>query len=82
MKAVRLRTEFLNDPIGIDVRHPRIMWNVKGSGMQKAFQVKAIMNGKECYESGKIVSDERMFRLPVEMKSRDIVEWSVLLFDD
>ena len=27
MKAIRLRTEYLKNPMGIDIRHPRLMWN-------------------------------------------------------
>ena len=26
MKAVRLKTEYLQDPLGIDIPHPRLFW--------------------------------------------------------
>ena len=28
MRAIRLRCEYLVDPIGIDIQEPRIMWNL------------------------------------------------------
>ena len=30
MKAVRLRTEYLVNPIGIDIVAPRLYWNAEG----------------------------------------------------
>ena len=36
MRAIRLRTEYLNDPVGIDVRKPRLMWNCEGGVKQTA----------------------------------------------
>lgn len=30
MKAIRLKCEFLSDPVGIDIVRPRLMWNCEG----------------------------------------------------
>ena len=30
MNAIRLKTEHLFDPLGIDIEHPRLMWNCEG----------------------------------------------------
>ena len=30
MKAVNLRTEYLIDPVGIDIPNPRVFWNCEG----------------------------------------------------
>ena len=27
MQAIRLRTEYLENPLGLDIRKPRLMWN-------------------------------------------------------
>lgn len=27
MKAIRLKTEYLENPIGLDIRRPRLFWN-------------------------------------------------------
>ena len=30
MKAVRLRTEYLTEPMGLGIRSPRFFWNCEG----------------------------------------------------
>ena len=37
MKAIRLRTEYLNNPLGIDIQNPRLMWNCEGGVKQTAY---------------------------------------------
>ena len=39
MRAVRLRTEYLKDPIGIDIPRPRLFWNCEGGLRQTAYQI-------------------------------------------
>ena len=41
MIAVRLRTEYLKDPLGIDVTAPRLMWNCASGIRQTAYQLRA-----------------------------------------
>ena len=36
MKAINLKTEYLIDPIGIDIKNPRLMWNCEGGKKQTA----------------------------------------------
>ena len=36
MNAIRLRTEYLENPLGIDIPHPRLMWNCFGGKRQTA----------------------------------------------
>ena len=45
MRAIRLKTEYLFDPLGIDVRHPRLMWNCEGGVKQTAYALQAYVNG-------------------------------------
>ena len=61
MKAVRIRTEYLKDPIGIDIRNPRIFWNCDGGKKQTAFQV---VSGS--FDSGKIESDSMTYECSSE----------------
>ena len=51
MKAVRLKTEYLNNPIGIDIQHPRIFWNCEGGVKQTAYRIVT-----EKWDSGKVES--------------------------
>ena len=39
MIAIRLKTEHLFDPLGIDIRQPRLFWNCEG-GVKFWFDVK------------------------------------------
>ena len=49
MKAIRLRTEYLVNPLGIDVQHPRLMWNCEGGVKQSAYQIVT-----DNWDSGKV----------------------------
>lgn len=39
MKAVRLRTEYLKNPVGVDFKHPRLMRNCEGGIKQTAYEI-------------------------------------------
>ena len=39
MIAIRLRTEYLKDPIGIDIQLPRLMWNCADGVTQTAYRI-------------------------------------------
>ena len=41
MKAIRLRVEYLKNPIGIDDRKPRLSWNCEGGIKQTAYHILA-----------------------------------------
>ena len=77
MKAVRLRTEYLNDPIGIDLRHPRLFWNCEGGKKQTAYRITT-----EHWDSGKVESCTMRAEYPMELHSRERVNWTVTLWDE
>lgn len=57
MQAVRLRTEYLKNPIGIDVKNPRVSWNCEGGKKQEAYEIRVLdEEEKEVYTSGKVNS--------------------------
>ena len=41
MRAVHLRTEYLKNPIGIDIRKPRFFWQCEGGKKQSAYRITA-----------------------------------------
>ena len=41
MRAVHLRTEYLKNPIGIDIRKPRFFWQCEGGKKQTAYRITA-----------------------------------------
>lgn len=85
MKAIRLRTEYLYNPVGIDITKPRLSWNGEGGIKQTAYQILAIDDeGNSVWDTGK-VSSSQMVHIPWNgriLNSRDKVIWKVCLWDD
>ena len=84
MKAVRLRCEYLTDPIGIDIVRPRLSWNCEGGNKQSAYQIIAKMEGETVWDSGKVNSDQMHLVIwgGETLGSRDRIEWTVKLWDE
>lgn len=82
MNAINLKTEYLTDPIGIDIRKPRLMWNCDGGVKQTAYRIVAETNGKTVWDSGKVSSSSMRAEYPLKPVSRQRVEWSVTLWDE
>ena len=58
MQAIRLRTEYLENPLGLDIRKPRLRWNCEDGIKQTAFEVMLLDENKNLlWESGKIKAD-------------------------
>lgn len=84
MRAVHLRTEYLCNPIGIDIRKPRFYWNCEGGSRQTAYQIKALREEEVIWDSGK-VSSSSMTHITYggrELHSREFVTWQVCLWDE
>ena len=84
MKAINLKTEYLYDPLGIDIVRPRLSWNCEGGIKQTAYQIIAKVNGKIVWNSGKVESSA-MTHIPYggrEPVSKERVYWSVKLWDE
>lgn len=84
MNAVRLRTEYLRNPLGIDLSSPRLFWNCEDGTVQTAYQViTTTTDGKELWNSGKVESSQ-MAGIPFRGKliSRQKVCWRVRLWDE
>ena len=77
MNAIRLKTEYLFDPLGIDIQHPRLMWNCAGGKKQTAYQIVT-----ENWDSGKVESATMWAAYPLELASRERVNWRVRLWDE
>ncbi len=77
MKAIRLRTEYLENPLGIDIRHPRLQWICEGGVKQTAYQIVT-----EKWDSGKILSSSMHADYPKELSDRERVNWKIRLWDE
>ena len=84
MNAVRLKTEYLTDPMGIDIDRPRLMWNCEGGVAQTAYQVVAADDsGSLLWDSGRVESAS--MRAPwggEPVPARAAVAWKVRLWDE
>ncbi len=85
MKAVRLRTEYLENPIGLGLTAPRFFWQCDGGIRQEAYQITAwSASGKRLWDSGKMPSS-RMTGIKyggAPLTSRERVVWQVTLWDE
>ena len=82
MKAIRLKTEFLFNPLGIDVKNPLLSWNCEGGVKQTAYRIVAKNGDAVAWDSGKIASESMRATYMGELCSRDRIDWSVTLWDE
>ena len=82
MKAINLKTEYLVNPIGIDIKNPRLMWNCEGGVKQNAYRIVAMSDGKTVWDSGKVQSSSMRAEFPLPPKSRQKIEWKITLWDE
>lgn len=80
--AVNLKTEYLLNPIGIDITSPRLMWNVADGIKQSAYVIQLEINGDLISTGDKIETGEMSARITTALNSRDIVSWRVKLYDE
>ena len=84
MKAIRLKTEHLINPIGVDFTAPRLSWNCDGGIKQTAYQILAADDaGTVLWDSGRVESSAMCAQwggAPVEPKTK--VLWKVQLWDE
>mgnify|MGYP005774707121 CR=1 FL=1 len=82
MKAVNLMTEYLKNPIGIDLQKPYLIWNCEGGKTQTAYRIVASSAKITVWDSGKVQSGRMRAEYPNELMSRQRVEWRVQLWDE
>lgn len=82
MKAIQLRTEYLKNPLGIDMLHPRLFWNCSDGKRQSAFQIIAVTDGKTVWDSGKTPTAAMYADYPEPLDSRQCVRWRIRLWDE
>ena len=81
MQAIRLKTEHLFDPVGVDFVAPRLYWNCSGGRKQTAYQILAADDsGSTIWDNGKVESAAMCVKwsgAPVPPKTK--VLWKVCL---
>ena len=84
MKAIRLQTECLTEPLGLGIATPRFSWNCDGGITQTAYQIIAKRKDEIVWDSGKVKSSSMTHVLygGQPLHSRERVTWSVTLWDE
>lgn len=84
MEAIRLRTEYMSEPIGIDIENPLLQWNCQGGRRQTGFEVEAYLDPK----GDRIIwrdtqhTDKMSVYFAGEIQSRQRIYWRVRLTDE
>ena len=82
MKAINLKTEYLQNPLGIDILHPRLSWNCDSGIKQSAYQLFAYEDDVLVYDSGKVNSSSMHLDYPNELHSRERIAFNLILWDE
>lgn len=91
MRAIRLRTSYLNQPIGMDDTHPHFSWNCEEGLKQSAYRivVKKINGGSTeqeqvMWDTGKVESSSMTHILygGETLESRAQLSWAVCIWDE
>lgn len=84
MKAFYLQTEYMNNPMGIDMGSPRFFWNCTEGKKQSAYRIECRRKKEVVWDSGRVESAE-MTHIAYNGKplgSRDVIVWHVKLWDE
>ena len=87
VRVTDLRCEYLTNPLGLDVRQPRLSWrlesNLRGT-RQTAYQVRVNSDQGEVWDSGKVASDASIQQVyqGQPLASRQRVGWQVRVWDE
>lgn len=84
MLAVKLKTEYLHSPMGIDIDQPRLFWNCQGGVSQSAWQIIATGDsGITLWDSGKVENNAMRAQWGgAPIPARTIVTWKIRLWDE
>ena len=82
MKAIRLRTEHMRAPLGIDVQNPILSWCCEDGIYQTAFQIVASRGEDMLWDSGIRKSAKMNCRYEQPLYSRERITWKVRLWDE
>ena len=77
MKAINIKTEYLKNPLGIDIENPRIMWNCEDGVTQTAYQIIT-----DEWDSGKVESGSMRAVVPVKFEKGKRVTFKIRLWDE
>lgn len=80
MKVNNILCEYLDNPIGLGIRSPRITWNDEGVISQKAFEIVYFVNDEKRSET--IYSSSMNYQFKEKFNSRDIVSYQIRICNE
>ena len=81
MKVNNILCEYLVNPIGLGIKHPRITWDLEGVKVQKAFEIKYKINEEE-HSSGVINSSSMNYVFEDEFSPKDVITYFIRVQDE
>ena len=82
IQASDLRTEYMKNPVGLDICIPRLSWTVLHAVRQTAYALQIRVNNENVQLLIADNTDTMHHDLKVELPSRAIVHWQVRLKDE
>lgn len=82
MKAIKLRTEYMKDPMGLDICTPFLSWNCCEGIRQTAYRILAISDDEIVWDSGKVASGDMGCFYGGTLISRQRVLWKIQLWNE
>ena len=82
MIATNIEIEYMVNPLGLDVKSPRVSWICKDGNYQNAYQVECRIDNENIWDSGKVESNNSNLFLSLNLRSRQQVELRIRLWSD
>lgn len=82
MKAIKLKTERLVNPLGIDIKQPSLSWICQDGITQTAYEIEAVSDGCIIWKSGKVSTNKMQVIFGEVLESKQRVSWKVRLWDE
>ena len=83
MKAIRLKTEHMGNPLGLQTANPTLSWNCADGITQTAYQIIAKSKNRVVWDSGKVASSQMSVGYGGPAAgARERIDWSVTLWDE
>ena len=83
MRAIRLKTEHMVNPLGLQTANPTLSWNCADGITQTAYQIIAKSKNRIVWDSGKVASSQMSVEYGGSAAgARERIDWSVTLWDE
>lgn len=82
IKAVNCKTEYMENPIGIDTPEQLLQWQCENCNYQSAYQIELYRGKQLFFGTGKINSDQMQYEVQQKLSSRDCITWRIKLWDE